>query len=93
MPIFVIHARRTPETMSRVVLLFHRRRLEIDSLVAQYDRESDVLCMEVKIAESEGRAGWIEANLYKLVEVMLVETKSVDRDSGSHTEKGGQHEP
>jgi acetolactate synthase small subunit len=92
MPIFVIHARRTPEAMSRVVLLFHRRRLEIDWLVAEYERESDVLRIEVKIAENEGRAEWIEANLCKLVDVLLVETKRADWDQRFHEKKDGQQE-
>jgi acetolactate synthase small subunit len=87
MPIFVIHARRTPEAMSRVVLLFHRRRLEIDWLVAEYERESEVLRIEVKIADNEDRAEWIEANLYKLVDVLLVETKGVDWERRFHANK------
>ncbi len=92
MPIFVVHARRTPEALSRIVLLFHRRRVQIDSLVAQYDARSDVLRIEVKIDEDHTRAERIAAYLYKLVDVLLVEDKSIDSGAEFHADKDGQQE-
>jgi acetolactate synthase I/III small subunit len=91
MPIFVIEARWTPDALSRIVLLFHRRRVSIDSLVAQRNRETDLLRIEVQIEAVEGQAELIEANLYKLIDVLLVESKSVDREIALHTDKDGQH--
>jgi acetolactate synthase I/III small subunit len=92
MPIFVVHVRATPEALSRVVLLFHRRRVPIESLWAQHNREGDVLRIEVQIDAVEGQAELIEANLCKLIDVLQVESKSVDREIALHADKDGQHE-
>jgi len=79
MPIFAIVARWTPEVLSRIVLLLHRRRVQIDSLAAEHDRESDVLRIEVKVEENEARARLLEANLYNLIDVLVVDTRTDDR--------------
>jgi acetolactate synthase small subunit len=70
---FVVHTRRTPDALARVVSLFHRRRVQIHSLTARRFGESDVLCIEVQLEVDEHKARRIEANLYNLVDVLLVE--------------------
>ena len=69
---FVIHTRRTPDALARIVLLFHRRRAQIDSLRAVRFGESDVLRIEVQVELTEQKARRIEANLYNLVDVLSV---------------------
>jgi len=92
MPTFVVHVRRTPEVLARVVLLFHGRRIEIDSLVAGRAEKPDELRIEVTIDEDQDKAGLIEANLYKLVDVLLVEKKSVDRGREFRADTDGRQE-
>lgn len=76
MPTFVVEARHTPETLARIVLLFHRRRVPIHSLSARVGQDSTVLRVEVDVREDEDRTRLIEANLYKLVEVLSVQQKT-----------------
>jgi acetolactate synthase small subunit len=88
MPIFVIEARWTPEVLSRIVLLFHRRRVQIDSLLAEHDKKSDVLRIELKIEGDEGRVELIEANLYKLWDVMVVKRKDSEQPVTPRRKRG-----
>jgi acetolactate synthase I/III small subunit len=75
MPTFVVQARHSPESLVRIVLLFHRRRIEIRSLVARVERSSGVLWIEAEVRAEEGRVRHLEANLYNLVEVLFVEQR------------------
>jgi acetolactate synthase small subunit len=75
---FVVHVRRSSAVLARVVLLFHGRRIEIDSLVAGRVGKSEVLRIEVAIVGDRDRAQLIEANLYKLADVLPVERNDPD---------------
>jgi acetolactate synthase small subunit len=78
---FVVHTRRTPDALARVVLLFHRRRAQIDSLTVARFGKSDVLRIEVQLDVDEHKARRIEANLYNLVDVLLVKRRASARDA------------
>ena len=85
MATFVVHARRSPETLARLLSLFHRRALEIHRLTA--DRAQDdpsIWRIKVTVEADADLALRIEANLYKLEDVLLVERcGSVTNKSGS----------
>jgi acetolactate synthase small subunit len=87
---FIVYARRTPEVLARVVLLFHGRRIEIDSLVAGRVEKSDVLRMEVTVEVDQRQVSWIEANLYKVVDVLLVKANNRDREAARRL-NGDEH--
>jgi acetolactate synthase small subunit len=70
---FVVHVRRTPETLARVVSLFHRRRVEIERLTADRADDPKVLCITITVDMDADQAQRIETNLYELVDVTLVE--------------------
>jgi acetolactate synthase small subunit len=76
---FVVHARRTPETLARVVSLFHRRSVEIERLTADRADDPNVLCITITVEMDADQTPRIETNLYKLVDVTLV--KSSERGS------------
>jgi acetolactate synthase I/III small subunit len=90
---FIVHARRTPEVLARVVLLFHGRRIKIDSLVAGRVAKSDVLRVEVTVEVDRSQARLIEANLYKIVDVLLVERDYLHKEEAHQTIEGGRREP
>lgn len=74
MLIFVVHARRSPETLARLLSLFHRRALEINRLTA--DRAPDdpsIWRITVTVDADADLALLIEASLYKLEDVLIVE--------------------
>ena len=68
MAIFVVHARRTPETLARVVSLFHRRAVEIERLTMERTDDPNSLCITITLETDADQTQRIEANLYKLVE-------------------------
>jgi acetolactate synthase-1/3 small subunit len=80
---FVIHVRSTPGVLARVVLLFHGRQIEIDSLIAERTENPYVLRIEVTVEVDQNKARLIEANLYKIVDVLLIE-KSNDHRPGEN---------
>jgi L-asparaginase len=69
----VVHLRRTPEALARVVLTLRRLRTPIDSLMATRAEFPDVTRLWVRIDADSEHASRIEANLYKLIDVLLVE--------------------
>ena len=69
----VVHLRRTSEALARVVLTLHRLRTPIDSLMATHAEFPDVTRLWMRIDADNEQASRIEANLYKLVDVLLVE--------------------
>jgi acetolactate synthase-1/3 small subunit len=73
MPTFVVHARRSPETIARVLSLFHRRALDIERLRADCAEDPTMLRIAITIAADTEVARRIEANLYKLEDVLLIE--------------------
>jgi acetolactate synthase-1/3 small subunit len=89
---FVIHARRTPDVLARVVMLFHRRRVQIDSLTTGRGEKSDVLRLELTVEDGQATAGLIETNLYKLVDVLLVEKDHGDGEIEHHTPNDGHRD-
>jgi acetolactate synthase small subunit len=93
MPIFVVDARPTGEALARVVLLLHRLRAPIESLWASYDEAPGLLRVEIAIPETEERLERIESNLYKIVDVLLVERKSGDAEEVPNRKTGGWRKP
>jgi acetolactate synthase small subunit len=89
---FVIHVRRTPEVLARVVLLFHGRRIEIDSLVAGRAELPDVMRIEATVESGKDKARLIEANLYKLADVLLVERTDFDKEPARPATEDGNRE-
>jgi L-asparaginase len=70
---FVVHLRKTSEALARVVLTFHRLRTPIDSLMAAPAEFPDAVRVWARIEAGSEQASRIEANLYKLADVLLVE--------------------
>jgi acetolactate synthase small subunit len=86
---FVVHVRRTPEILARVILLFHRRRVQIDSLTAKSGEKPDVLRIEVTVDDDQDKAGFLEANLYKLHDVLLIEKQDFIEETARPGAKDG----
>jgi len=72
---FVVHARKTPEMLLRVVSMFHRRAIGIDRLTAESADDPKIMRMTICVDVGSDQAERIEANLKKLVEVLLVEKR------------------
>ena len=73
MATLTFYAERTPEVLARVVLLFHRRAIRIDSLTMESSERANVLRIFISVQPDTRGLQNIVANLYKLVEVILVE--------------------
>jgi acetolactate synthase-1/3 small subunit len=76
MPTFVVHIRRTPETLARVVALFHRRAVEFERLTAEPADDPKVLRMTITVETDPDQAQRVEANLCKLVDVLFVSVEA-----------------
>ena len=70
---FVVYADDKPGVLSRVAALFRRRGYNISSIQSGPCHQAEVHRMTVQCAASEDLARRIEANLYKIVSVLLVE--------------------
>jgi acetolactate synthase-1/3 small subunit len=68
---FVVHTQSKRDALARVVLLFHRRALNIETLTLVH--EADVLRMTISVEADRAQSQLIEANLHKLVDVLRVE--------------------
>jgi acetolactate synthase-1/3 small subunit len=88
MPTFVVHVRRTREVLARVVLLFHRRAIEIERLTAERAEEPNVMRLTITIEIDNDESRRIRADLYKIVDVLLVETSNEIRRSEPHARMG-----
>jgi acetolactate synthase I/III small subunit len=86
MPTLVVHARRSPETLTRVLALFHRRALEIERLIAERAQDPFVWRITITVEADTDLVRRIEANLYKLEDVLLVE-----RSESGHERMGEGH--
>jgi acetolactate synthase small subunit len=75
MPTFVLHARRTPQVLVRVLVEFHKRAIEIERLTAEPGKNRKVLRISITAAANPEAARRMEANLQKIVEVVRVEVK------------------
>ncbi len=70
---FVVHVENKPGVLTRVSSLFRRRAFNIDSLTVGRTEKPEVSRMTITIDASPDEVRRIEASLYKLVNVLLVE--------------------
>jgi len=70
---FVVHVENKPGVLTRVSSLFRRRAFNIDSLTVGRTEKPEVSRMTITVEADPDQARRIEANLYKLVNVLLVE--------------------
>jgi acetolactate synthase-1/3 small subunit len=70
---FVVHAENKPGVLTRVASLFRRRAFNIDSLTVGRTEKPEVSRMTITVEADQDQARRIEASLYKLVNVLLVE--------------------
>src|SRR3984957_14219094 len=70
---FVVHVENKPGVLTRVASLFRRRAFNIDSLTVGRTEKPEVSRMTITVDTDEDQARRIEANLYKLVNTLLVE--------------------
>jgi acetolactate synthase-1/3 small subunit len=70
---FIVYVDNKPGVLSRVVSLFRRRAFNIDSLTVGRTEKSDVSRMTIVVDTDADQARRIVANVYKLVNVLLVD--------------------
>jgi len=70
---FVLYVENEPGVLNRVASLFRRRGYNIESLAVGHTERPDVSRMTILAGVNEGAAPRVEANLYKLVNVLSVE--------------------
>ncbi|HVP63246.1 MAG TPA: acetolactate synthase small subunit [candidate division Zixibacteria bacterium] len=78
MNVFVVHVENKPGVLTRVASLFRRRAFNIDSLTVGRTEKPDVSRMTIVVDTDADGARRIEAHLYKLVNVLLVENITKD---------------
>jgi len=70
---FVVHVEDKPGVLNRVASLFRRRGFNIESITAGHSKEPGVTRMTIVMRGDDAIAKRVVANLYKLVNVVLVE--------------------
>src|SRR5262249_1040300 len=70
---YVVYVENKPGVLTRVASLFRRRAFNIDSLTVGRTAKPEVSRMTITVDADRAQAKRIEANLYKLVNVLLVE--------------------
>jgi acetolactate synthase-1/3 small subunit len=70
---FVVYVENKPGVFTRVASLFRRRGFNIDSLTVGRTEKPEVSRMTISLEADKDQTRRIEANLYKLVNVILVE--------------------
>ena len=70
---FIVYVENKPGVLSRVVSLFRRRGFNIDSLTVGRTEKPEVSRMTIVVGADEDQARRIVANVYKLVNVLLVD--------------------
>lgn len=70
---FVLYVENQPGVLNRIASLFRRRAYNIESLTVGHTEKPGVSRMTIVTDISEGAAHRVEANLYKLVNVLSVE--------------------
>ncbi len=73
---FVVYVENKPGVLTRVASLFRRRAFNIDSLTVGRTEKPEVSRMTIVVDTDRDGAKRIEAHLYKLVNVLLVENIS-----------------
>jgi len=76
---FVVHVENKPGVLTRVASLFRRRAFNIDSLTVGRTEKPEVSRMTITVDADHDQARRIEASLYKLVNVLLVENLTNQR--------------
>ncbi len=81
---FVVYVENKPGVLTRVASLFRRRGFNIDSLTVGRTERAEVSRMTIVVDTDADGARLVEAHLYKLVNVLLVEnitgTATIQRD-------------
>jgi acetolactate synthase-1/3 small subunit len=75
---FMVYVENKPGVLTRVSSLFRRRAFNIDSLTVGRTEKPEVSRMTITVEADFDQARRIEANLYKLVNVLLVENVTND---------------
>ena len=75
MPTFVLHSRRTPQVLLRVLVQFHNRAIEIERLTAEPGKNRNAFRITITVAASGERVRRMVASLEKIVEVERVTTR------------------
>src|ERR1700752_4834241 len=70
---FVVYVENKPGVLTRVSSLFRRRAFNIDSLTVGRTEKPEVSRMTITVDADRDQSRRIEANLYKLVNVLLLE--------------------
>jgi acetolactate synthase I/III small subunit len=70
---YVVYVENKPGVLTRVASLFRRRAFNIDSLTVGRTEKPEVSRMTITVEADHDQSRRIEANLYKLVNVLLVE--------------------
>jgi acetolactate synthase-1/3 small subunit len=70
---FVVYVENKPGVLTRVASLFRRRAFNIDSLTVGRTEKPEVSRMTIVVDADHDQALRVEANLYKLVNVLFVE--------------------
>jgi acetolactate synthase-1/3 small subunit len=70
---FIVHVENKPGVLTRVASLFRRRAFNIDSLTVGRTEKPDVSRMTIVVDTDAEGGKRVEANLYKIVNVLLVE--------------------
>src|SRR5499427_10117950 len=70
---YVVYVENKPGVLTRVASLFRRRGFNIDSLTVGRTEKPEVSRMTITVDADHDQAKRIEANLYKLVNVLMVE--------------------
>lgn len=70
---FIVYVENKPGVLNRVASLFRRRAYNIESLTVGHTERTGVSRMTIVSTISEGAAHRVEANIYKLVNVLSVE--------------------
>jgi acetolactate synthase I/III small subunit len=70
---FIVHVENKPGVLTRVASLFRRRAFNIDSLTVGRTEKPEVSRMTIVVDTDAEGAKRVEANLYKIYNVLLVE--------------------
>jgi acetolactate synthase I/III small subunit len=70
---FVVYVENKPGVLNRVASLFRRRAYNIESLTVGHTENAGISRMTIVAEIDEGAAHRVEANVYKLVNVLTVE--------------------